>query len=109
MLPVSGCNNYDLDRLESELIAFLQLHWNGLKSLLYISVKDKLYPYVSDNLESYLKETYDEAETKKDITALRELVSFFSTNKQLLVILIHLLCRMLCESGDVACKYCICL
>ncbi|KAK7103679.1 enolase-phosphatase E1-like [Littorina saxatilis] len=36
-------------------------------------VKDKLFPYVKDNVEKYLTEKFEDAETIKDVTALREL------------------------------------
>ncbi|ESO84470.1 hypothetical protein LOTGIDRAFT_132223 [Lottia gigantea] len=36
-------------------------------------VKDKLFPYVKDNCEKYITAHFDDAETQKDITALREL------------------------------------
>lgn len=36
-------------------------------------VKDKLFPYARDNVEKYLTEKFEDAETIKDVTALREL------------------------------------
>lgn len=36
--------------------------------------QDKLFPYVTENLESYLSTRYDEEETQTDIAALRALV-----------------------------------
>ncbi|KAK6182527.1 hypothetical protein SNE40_010190 [Patella caerulea] len=36
-------------------------------------VKDKLFPYITDNVEKYLTSHFDDAETQKDIAALREL------------------------------------
>jgi len=36
-------------------------------------VKEKLFPYVKDNVEKYLTEKFEDAETIKDVTALREL------------------------------------
>ncbi|KAL8611112.1 hypothetical protein ACOMHN_064402 [Nucella lapillus] len=36
-------------------------------------VKETLFPYARDNLEKYLKDKFEDAETKKDICALREL------------------------------------
>ncbi|XP_060553052.1 enolase-phosphatase E1-like [Ruditapes philippinarum] len=38
-------------------------------------VKDKLFPYVSENLESYLSTRYDEDECQADIEALRALAT----------------------------------
>ncbi|KAL4237572.1 Enolase-phosphatase E1 [Mactra antiquata] len=38
-------------------------------------VKEKLFPYVTENIESYLTTRYDEEETQKDISALRDLAS----------------------------------
>lgn len=36
-------------------------------------VKDKLFPYVTENIESYMNTKYDEKETQADIEALRDL------------------------------------
>lgn len=36
-----------------------------------------MFPYVRDNVEKYLTEKFDDAETIKDVTALRELVSYY--------------------------------
>ncbi|XP_071079299.1 enolase-phosphatase E1-like [Haliotis cracherodii] len=38
-------------------------------------VKDTLFPYITDNLDTYLKKHYDDTETQKDITALRTLAA----------------------------------
>lgn len=38
-------------------------------------VTEKLFPYVTENLESYLSTRFDEEETQTDISALRELAS----------------------------------
>ncbi|XP_045165593.1 enolase-phosphatase E1-like [Mercenaria mercenaria] len=38
-------------------------------------VKEKLFPYVRENLESYLSTRYDEEETQADISALRALAA----------------------------------
>lgn len=38
-------------------------------------VKDKLFPYVTENLESYLSTRYDDEETQADISALRALAA----------------------------------
>ncbi|XP_052767688.1 enolase-phosphatase E1-like [Mya arenaria] len=36
-------------------------------------VKDKLFPYIRENIETYLTSKFDDDETKADITALRDL------------------------------------
>ncbi|KAH3846046.1 enolase-phosphatase E1-like [Dreissena polymorpha] len=38
-------------------------------------VKDKLFPYVTENIESHLTSTYDEEETQEDISDLRALAA----------------------------------
>lgn len=38
-------------------------------------VKETLYPYITENIEDYLTDKFDEEETKKDIKALRELAA----------------------------------
>lgn len=44
-----------------------------------LMLQDKLFPYVEENLESYLSTKYDEEETQEDIAALRDLVSFIDS------------------------------
>ena len=41
----------------------------------YLQFQDTLFPYVTENLESFLTTRYEEEETKNDIEALRSLVS----------------------------------
>lgn len=41
---------------------------------MYQILQDKLFPYVQENLESYLTTKYEEEETQADIAALRDLV-----------------------------------
>ncbi|XP_046558030.1 enolase-phosphatase E1-like [Haliotis rubra] len=38
-------------------------------------VKETLFPFVTDNLDTYLKKHYDDTETQKDIAALRSLAA----------------------------------
>lgn len=38
-------------------------------------MQESLFPYVTENIEEFLTSKFDDEETKKDIQALRELVS----------------------------------
>lgn len=44
-------------------------------SFVAVSFQEKLFPYIRDNVEKYLTEKFEDAETIKDVTALREQVS----------------------------------
>jgi len=41
-------------------------------------LQERLFPYFLENVETYLKTNYNKAETKADITSLRDLVCISS-------------------------------
>lgn len=64
---------------------------------MYQILQDKLFPYVQENLESYLTTKYEEEETQADIAALRDLVRSHAT--QLLRFPVKLV-QKCCNSKD---------
>lgn len=53
------------------------MHLCTLKSYdIIFTMQESLFPYVTENIEEFLTSKFDDEETKKDIQALRELVSF---------------------------------